>query len=43
MYMTIPYTKVKIMPAVIAGILAGSLFHLVQNVYYLPSSDDFKV
>ncbi|MDR0712551.1 MAG: YihY/virulence factor BrkB family protein [Prevotellaceae bacterium] len=32
-YVAMPYTKVKIAPALIAGVIAGTLFHLVQNFY----------
>lgn len=33
MYVALPYTKVKIGPAAMAGIVAGTAFHLVQNFY----------
>jgi membrane protein len=32
-YVVMPYTKVRVAPALIAGIIAGTLFHLVQNFY----------
>ncbi|MDR1341761.1 MAG: YihY/virulence factor BrkB family protein [Prevotellaceae bacterium] len=32
-YVAMPYTKVKVAPALIAGIISGTLFHLVQNFY----------
>ncbi len=32
-YVAMPNTKVKFMPALVAGIIAGTLFHLTQNFY----------
>jgi membrane protein len=33
MYVTVPYTRVKIAPAIIAALIAGTAFQLVQNLY----------
>ncbi|MDR0414595.1 MAG: YihY/virulence factor BrkB family protein [Prevotellaceae bacterium] len=32
-YVAMPNTKVRIAPALVAGVIAGTLFHLVQNFY----------
>jgi membrane protein len=32
-YVAMPYTKVKVAPALVAGVIAGTLFHFVQNFY----------
>ncbi|MDR2814160.1 MAG: YihY/virulence factor BrkB family protein [Prevotellaceae bacterium] len=32
-YVAMPYTKVRVVPALIAGVIAGTLFHFVQNFY----------
>lgn len=32
-YAAMPYTKVKFFPALIAGVIAGTLFHFTQNFY----------
>ncbi|MDR3189329.1 MAG: YihY/virulence factor BrkB family protein [Prevotellaceae bacterium] len=32
-YVAMPYTKVRLAPALVAGVIAGTLFHLVQNFY----------
>jgi membrane protein len=32
-YVAMPYTKVKVVPALVAGVVAGTLFYAVQSVY----------
>ncbi|MDR3366256.1 MAG: YihY/virulence factor BrkB family protein [Prevotellaceae bacterium] len=32
-YVAMPYTKVKLAPALVAGVVAGTLFYAVQSVY----------
>lgn len=32
-YVAMPYTKVRVAPALVAGVIAGTLFHAVQNFY----------